>query len=168
MQPLKLWPVVAALVACAGQASEWTDTSAAAPSRAIFREVRIEEGTLRLGEPVERLSALGIVLADTLVRLHDAAFGGAQAILLHLGPGDTLRGMTYEYGRDTDFETRVADYVTTLGPPMTRSQRGQPDVDLTDVVVWEDSLTRFELQWVARRTGAESRSILRDRQRQTP
>lgn len=44
-----------------------------------------------------------------------------------LAPGDTVRGMTYDYGVDTAFDARVEDYVKILSPPTRRSIRGTKD-----------------------------------------
>ena len=138
------------------------DSSVAVGRKPIFRTVRLEHSEVILGQPLLDKASLGQLLGDTAVRLANARFGGAEAISIQLAPGDTVRGMTYDYGVDTAFDARVEDYIRILGAPTRRFTRGSHD-DLTDVVQWEDSLTSFELRWIPRGAGAIAQSVLLDR-----
>ena len=80
-----------------------------------------------------------------------------------LGAGDTVRGMTYDYGVDTAFDARAAGYVGALGPPTARWVLGSPGQARGMVVEWEDSLTRFELSWLRRNGAIVAQSELIDR-----
>ena len=132
--------------------------------KGIFRTVHLAgSDVVVLGQPLHDKQRLGKVLGDSVVRLDDARFGGATDIRILLAPGDTVRGMIYDYGPDSAFEARVADYVQLLGPPARRYSRGTRDVDLTDVVEWNDSVTHFELRWITRGSGAVAQSVLLDR-----
>ena len=165
MSILRAVPLVfASVLACAeARPVEDADTNAAELPKPIFRSVQFGQGEVTLGEPLRDKKRLGEVTSDTILRLADSVFGGAQAIWIHLGPGDTVRGMTYEYGVDTAFDARIASYIPLLGPPTRRTSRGTPDVDLTDVIEWQDSATHFELRWITRPGGAIAQSELRDR-----
>jgi hypothetical protein len=130
----------------------------------IFRTVHLEGVDVVLGQRLLDKAKVGEPVGDTAVRVPNARFAGAKAIQISLGPGDTVRGMTYDYGVDTAFDVRIQDYVQLLGPPTRRSARGTAGVDLTDIVEWEDSATHFELRWITTGQGAVAHSVLRDRQ----
>jgi hypothetical protein len=141
-------------------------------TRAIFREVKLPNRTVVLGAPFADKARYGTLVADTILRLHEASFAGAEAIYVHLGPGDTVRGMTYDYGREWDFEKRVTDYYPLLGPPTERVRlRGSPPSPLVldraplELVVWQDPRTRFELHLdtVLVPRARVSRAVLLDR-----
>lgn len=138
------------------------EASRAKPT-AIFRTVHFEDVDVTLGRPLRDKASLGAVLGDTAVQLAKGRFGGAEAIMVALASGDSVRGMTYDYGVDTTFEARVADYVNALGPPTVRWRLGRPDAPLGEVVEWDDSLTHFELRWSRRNGAAVAQSELLDR-----
>ena len=130
----------------------------------IFRTVHLEGVDVVLGQRLLDKTKVGEPVGDTAVRVPNARFADAKAILISLGPGDTVRGMTYDYGVDAAFDVRIQDYVQLLGPPTRRSAHGTAGVDLMDVVEWEDSSTNFELRWITQGQGAVAQSVLRDRQ----
>lgn len=150
--------------ACTGSADS-REGAEGAPEKpaAIFRTVHFEHADVTLGQPLGDKAALGAVLGDTAVRLAKGRFGGAQAITIALAPGDTVRGMTYDYGVDTTFEARVTDYVKSLGPPTQRWSLGSPGAPLGEVVEWDDSVTHFELRWLRQNGPAVTQSELLDR-----
>jgi hypothetical protein len=145
------------------------------PTKPIFREVRLPGRVVILGGPFGDKASYGTLVADTLLRLHEAAFAGAEDIYVHLGPGDTVRGMTYEYGRERDFEKRVADYYPLLGLPIERERVPLPTTSPTlldqlplERVVWQDNLTRFELHLDTVPGARRSRAVWLDRRPKGP
>src|SRR5687767_11727668 len=121
-----------AAIAC-GESSSARDTARVVGERApIFRSVDFGAFTVALGKPLQDKASLGQLVGDTAVLLADAKFGGAEAIIVHLSPGDTVRGMTYEYGVDPDFERRMTEYTDMLGPPTRQQSIGSPEAP-TDV-----------------------------------
>jgi hypothetical protein len=162
---LELLVVISLLDAACARAVR-VDTS----SRQIFREVKLPDRTVVLATPFGDRDRYGTLVADTLLRLHEASFAGAQAIYVHLGPGDTVRGMTYEYGRERDFEKRVTDYYPLLGPPLERKRVPPPEASAQmvdhiplELVVWQDKRTRFELHLDTVPGARHSRAVWLDR-----
>ena len=155
--------LVLAFAACEKPATDHRhDSAVVVAHRPIFRTVHLEHAEVTLGQPLRDKASLGQVLGDSVVRLANAKFGGAEAIWIQLTAGDTVRGMTYDYGVDTAFDSRVEEYTEILGPPTKRSTRGTRD-EPRDVVQWDDSLTHFELRWIPRGAGAVAQSVLLDR-----
>ena len=159
-------PVVCVLLTATCAPSARVDTA----SRRIFREVKLPDRTVVLDAPFGDKARYGTLVADTLLRLHEAAFASAQEIYVHLGPGDTVRGMTYDYGRERDFEKRVADYHPLLGQPLERIRlpHTAPSTLILDripleLVVWQDDRTRFELHLDTVPGGRRSRAVWLDR-----
>jgi hypothetical protein len=118
----------------------------------IYRYVKLMDGsTVRLGEPFDR-EDLATPLNDTTYRFNPGSFagGGTIAITAYTDTAGLLRTLEFSYDGSESFETKVRDYTRNLGPPNDSSAAPADGV----IVVWEDSLTRFELHAAS---GAQSR-----------
>ena len=98
-----------------------------------------------LGEVMRDKERLGRLVSDTVVALRPEVFGGAEAIKIHLGRGDTVRMMEFEYAPDTDFRATLREYTESLGKPLDMIESSQGTR-----AFWMDGVTRFELGWEVR------------------
>src|SRR5919106_3339860 len=110
---------------------------AAAGAQAIFRHVQVTGGRVVLGEVMRDKERLGRLVSDTVVALRPEVLGGAEAIKIHLGRGDTVRMMEFEYAPDTDFRATLREYTESLGKPLDIIESSQGTR-----AFWMDGVTR--------------------------
>ena len=114
------------------------------PSRSIFREVTFAPyDAIRLGETTSRNAPAGEPRGTDRIVL-PAGFGGTGSITLQFDRNNRVIAMHFAYPTAKDYPAFVANYLTSLGAPVSRasvdSARGQ-----RERIVWEDPNTRFEI-----------------------
>src|SRR5688572_33213013 len=155
----RTWIAFAAILSSAGcsGAHESGQDGAREP---IFRFVRTFTDTIRLGEalPVRIVVPKG----DSIVGVSPGTFGGAERIQVVVDESRLVRAVIFDYNRDADFDSMVAEYASSLGPPTrgTVQRRGEEPADVAD---WHDARTDFQLIRDPNRSAWTVRSVLRDR-----
>jgi hypothetical protein len=126
-------------------------TDANPSSTPIFRTVEVAEGVaITLGQPLSpQAMALMVQTGPERFRLKSGTYAGAKEIDVLLGVGAAVHQMNFSYGIDVKCSEMEARYRKELGPPTSQQ---------SEVTVWRDSATLFELLCLP----AGVRSLLRD------
>lgn len=129
--------LLAVLGACRPAAD---DSSAARP---IFRHFNTELSTIRLGQSWTAEEVPGAEPKDTVVALPSGSFENAQAVRVHRTADGVVSSIVFDYPETAGFQALEAEYRQLLGEPEERETPARAGA--AERVVWEDSLTRFEL-----------------------
>ena len=111
----------------------------------IYRYINLTDGsTVRLGERFDRTD-VAKAINDTTYHFRPGTFGGGGtvAITAYTDSLGVLRTLDFAYDGTESFRTKVHDYTASLGAPRDSSATPADGA----VVIWEDSLTRFELYY---------------------
>ncbi|MBA3445669.1 MAG: hypothetical protein H0T58_12570 [Gemmatimonadales bacterium] len=111
-------------------------------TRPIFRHFNTELSTIQLGQLWTAEEVAGAEPGDTVVALPAETFERAQAVRVHRTPAGVVSSIMFDYPQGTDFQAMQTEYRQLLGPP---EHEGRRDGNQPERMVWQDSLTRFEL-----------------------
>lgn len=112
-------------------------------ARPIFRHFNTEVSTLQLGQSWTAEEVPGAERDDTVVALPVGTFERAQAVRVHRTPGGVVSSIIFDYPQTADFSAMQSEYSSLLGPPREHDKPARDDAP--ERLVWQDSLTRFEL-----------------------
>ena len=128
---------------CAGHAER---TQQKAESGApIFREVSFSPfDPLVLGQLLPAHAPSMVELSSGQLAFAKHGFGDADSIYVDTDTARRVRALVFVYPRTKGFDERTADYQELLGSPV-RHLMGDSAGGRLEHVVWEDSLTTFEL-----------------------
>jgi hypothetical protein len=144
------------LVACA-PASDQPAT------RPIFRHFNTEVSSIRLGEHWTAEEVPGADSGDAVVALASGTFERAQAVRVHRGPTGVVSSIMFDYPQGADFNAMQQEYTKLFGAP-TEHERSDKS-EARERLVWQDSLTMFELVRDPRRSASTIYTRLTDRSR---
>lgn len=130
-------------------------------ARPIFRHVNTEMSTLQLGQSWTAEEVPGAEPGDTVVALPSGTFERAQAVRVHRTPAGVVSSIMFDYPQAADFQAMHTEYRQLLGPPKEHERPRKADA--RERLVWEDSLTRFELVRDPRRSTSTVYTRLSDR-----
>lgn len=150
-----LYLVLAALAACAPASDQ------PVARRPIFRHFNTEVSSIRLGEPWNAEEVPGAEPTDSVVALPSGTFERAQAVRVHRDPGGIVSSIMFDYPQEADFHAMQEEYTRLFGEPATREQ--SKNAEARERVVWQDSLTVFELVRDPRRSVSTIYTRLTDR-----
>jgi hypothetical protein len=148
--------LLVALAACAPS----SDQPAARP---IFRHFNTEVSSIRLGEHWTAEEVPGADRGDTVVALPSGTFERAQAVRVHRSPTGVVSSIMFDYPQDADFNAMQQEYTRLFGAPTEHERSAKPEV--RERLVWQDSLTLFELVRDPRRSVSSIYTRLIDRSR---
>ena len=137
MRTAKLCLLLTAVGACA-PASDKPGTT-----RPIFRHFNTELSSIRLGEPWTAEEVSGAEVNDTVVALPSGTFERAQAVRVHRSPTGVVSSIMFDYPQEADFHTMQEEYTKLFGQP-AQHERSR-NAEARERLVWQDSLTVFEL-----------------------
>ena len=149
--------LLAGLVACA-PASDRPGTT-----RPIFRHFNTEVSSIRLGEHWTAEEVPGADAGDTVVALPSGTFERAQAVRVHRTPAGVVSSIMFDYPQGADFQAMQQEYTRLFGPPATHDR--SPKAEERERVVWQDSVTLFELVRDPSRSASTIYTRLTDRTR---
>jgi hypothetical protein len=120
-----------------------TVTAQAAPPRAaIFRYVKLVDGTIALGKPLGWAARYATSPRDSVIDIPRDGFGGADAIRVTRSAQGVVRRIAFLYTAQRDFDELLAEYRTSLGAPAdslaVRRPHGQ-----RKTWTWRDQQTEF-------------------------
>ncbi len=136
------------------------DTDQPNATRPIFRHFNTELSTIQLGRPWTAEEVAGAEPGDTVVALPPETFERAQAVRVHRTPAGVVSSIMFDYPQGTDFQAMQTEYRQLLGPPEHEERQ---DGGGSERLVWEDSLTRFELIRDHKRSASTIYTRLSDR-----
>jgi len=129
------------LVTCIAGCLPAVDKPGAA--RPIFRHYNTELSTIRLGELWTAEEVAGAEAGDTVVGLSLNPAERAQAVRVHRTPAGVVSSIMFDYPQATDFGAMQKEYTDLLGSPAKHDRPRGPDA--AERIVWQDSVTSFEL-----------------------
>jgi hypothetical protein len=129
--------LLAALTACAPASDQ------PAAKRPISRHFNSEVSSIRLGEPWTAEEVPGAELTDTVVALPSGTFERAQAVRVHRSPTGVVSSIMFDYPQNADFHVMQEEYTRLFGQPAEHER--SKNAEARERVVWQDSLTVFEL-----------------------
>ena len=149
--------MLAALAACAPACDQ------TAATRPIFRHFNTEVSSIRLGEHWTAEEVPGADRGDTVVALPSGTFERAQAVRVHRSPTGVVSSIMFDYPQEADFTAMQQEYTRLFGAP-TEHERSD-NSEARERLVWQDSLTLFELVRDPRRSVSTIYTRLTDRSR---
>ena len=155
MKRANLYLLLGALAACA-PASDQADTA-----RPIFRHFNTEVSSIRLGEPWTAEEVAGVETNDTVVALPSGTFERAQAVRVHRSTTGVVTSIMFDYPQNADFQAMRQEYTRLFGPPAEHERSDRKEA--RERLVWQDSLTLFELVRDPRRSASTIYTRLIDR-----
>jgi hypothetical protein len=155
MKRASLYLLLAALAACAPASDQPVAT------RPILRHFNTEVSSIRLGEPWTAEEVPGAEPGDTVVALPSGTFERAQAVRVHRTPAGVVSSIMFDYPQLADFQAMQQEYTRLYGPPSTHEQPAKPEA--RERLIWQDSLTLFELVRDPRRSVSTIYARLIDR-----
>jgi hypothetical protein len=111
--------------------------------RPIFRHFNTEVSTIQLGQSWTAEEVPGAEPGDTVVALPAGTFERAQSVRVHRTPAGVVSSIMFDYPETADFQAMRSEYSRLLGQP--RQHVKPADAEAAERLVWQDSLTRFEL-----------------------
>ena len=114
-----------------------------ATPRPIFRHFNTEVSNIQLGQTWTAEEVPGADPGDTVVALTPGTFERAQSVRVHRTPAGVVSSIMFDYPQTADFQAMQSEYGRLFGPPR-QHQKPVNDEEL-ERLVWQDSLTRFEL-----------------------
>ena len=132
-------------------------------TRPIFRHFNTEVSSIRLGEHWTAEEVPGADRGDTVVALPSGTFERAQAVRVHRSPTGVVSSIMFDYPQDADFNAMQQEYTRLFGAPTEHERSAKPEV--RERLVWQDSLTLFELVRDPRRSVSSIYTRLIDRSR---
>src|SRR5215203_812061 len=111
--------------------------------RPIFRHYNNELSTIRLGEPWTAEEVPGSEPGDTVVGLPSSPADKTQAIRVHRTTAGVVSSIMFDYPQAADFDAMQKEYTDLFGPPVRHDRPSRADG--AERIVWQDSLTTFEL-----------------------
>src|SRR5215218_4986934 len=111
--------------------------------RPIFRHYNNELSTIRLGEPWTAEEVPGSEPGDTVVGLPSSPADKAQAIRVHRTAAGVVTSIMFDYPQAADFDAMQKEYTDLFGPPVRHDRPSR--AHRAERIVWQDSLTTFEL-----------------------
>lgn len=129
--------LLGALAACAPASDQ------AATKRPIFRHFNTEVSSIRLGEPWTAEEVPGAEPTDTVVALPSGTFERAQSVRVHRTSAGVVSSIMFDYPQTADFRAMQEEYTRLFGPPARHEQSKNPEA--RERLIWQDSLTIFEL-----------------------
>lgn len=169
-------PVLIALlvVACAvdsgtKDSAEASRVSTASPfpgPPSIPRSVRVNTGTIALGDPLAPAVATRRD-GDTISVLGAGAIAGAERVYVHLTSAGIVKAVIIDYSHAANFYSILDEHAVTLGAPerSTPTRRGE---EPAEVAVWRDAQTELRLVRDPNRSAWTVRSELVDRTTGSP
>ncbi len=157
MRSRSLCLLFASLTACA-QGSERPATT-----RPILRHFNTEVSSIRLGEQWSAEEVPGAEPSDTVVALPSGTFERAQAVRVHRTSTGVVSSIMFDYPQAADFQTMQQEYTGLYGPPIKHERSAKPEA--RERLVWQDSLTLFELVRDPKRSVSTIYARLIDRSR---
>ena len=154
MNPSALVLLLLATVAC----SPASDRPAA--PRPIFRHFNTEVSNIQLGQSWTAEEVPGAEPGDTVVALVPGTFERAQSVRVHRTPAGVVSSIMFDYPQTADFQAMQSEYSRLFGPPF-QHQKAASDEE-PERLVWQDSLTRFELVRDPKRSAATVYTRLSD------
>lgn len=115
----------------------------AAEHRPIFRHYNNELSTIQLGEPWTAEEVPGSEPGDTVVGLPSSPADKAQAIRVHRTAAGVVTSIMFDYPQAADFGAMEKEYTDLFGPPLRHDRPSRAEG--AERIVWQDSLTTFEL-----------------------
>ena len=157
MRIRSLYLLVAVLAACA-PGSDRPGTA-----RPILRHFNTEVSSIRLGEHWTAEEVPGVEPGDTVVALPPGTFERAQAVRVHRTPTGVVSSIMFDYPQQADFQAMQQEYTRLYGPPRKHERSDKPEA--RERLVWQDSLTLFEVVRDPRRSVSTIYARLTDRSR---
>jgi hypothetical protein len=111
--------------------------------RPIFRQFNTEMTSITLGQSWTAEEVPGAEADDTVVALPAGTFERAQAVRVHRTPEGVVSSIMFDYPQMTDFQAMQTEYTRLFGAPRMHERSGQADAP--ERLVWQDSVTLFEL-----------------------
>ena len=111
--------------------------------RPIFRHYNNELSTIRLGEPWTAEEVPGSEPGDTVIGLRSSPADKAQAIRVHRTAAGVVSSIMFDYPQSADYGAMQKEYTDLFGPPLRHDRPSRADG--AERIVWQDSLTTFEL-----------------------
>ena len=149
--------VFAAVAACA-PGSERPSTT-----QPISRHLNTEVSSIRLGEQWSAEEVPGAEPSDTVVALPSGTFERAQAVRVHRTSTGVVSSIMFDYPQAANFQAMQREYTGLYGPPVKHERSANPEA--RERLVWQDSLTLFELVRDPRRSVSTIYARLIDRSR---
>jgi hypothetical protein len=134
-----------------------------ATTRPIFRHYNTELSSIRLGERWTAEEVPGVETGDTVVALPTGTFEKAQAVRVHRTPTGVVSSIMFDYPQQADYQQMQQEYTKLFGSPAEHERSDNPEA--RERVVWQDSLTLFELVRDPRRSVSTIYARLIDRSR---
>ena len=150
--------ILVLLLLASGACSPASDRSAT--PRPIFRHFNTEVSNIQLGESWTAEEVPGADPGDTVVALAPGTFERAQSVRVHRTPAGVVSSIMFDYPQTADFQAMQSEYSQLFGPPR-QHQKPTNDEEL-ERLVWQDSLTRFELVRDPKRSAATVYTRLSD------
>ena len=150
-----LLAALAALAACAPAGDQ------AGTTRPIFRHFNTEVSSIRLGEHWTAEEVPGAEPSDTVVALPSGTFERAQAVRVHRTPSGVVSSIMFDYPQQADYQAMQQEYTRLFGPPSKHERSDKAEA--RERLVWQDSLTLFELVREPRRSVSTIYARLVDR-----
>ncbi len=119
------------------------DADQPATPRPIFRHFNTEVSNIQLGQSWTAEEVPGADLSDTVVALTPGTFERAQSVRVHRTPAGVVSSIMFDYPQTADFQAMQSEYSQLFGPP--RQHQKPVNDEALERLVWQDSLTRFEL-----------------------
>jgi hypothetical protein len=142
--------VLVLLLLASGACSPAADQTAT--PRPIFRHFNTEVSNIQLGQSWTAEEVPGADPGDTVVALAPGTFERAQSVRVHRTPAGLVSSIMFDYPDTANFQAMQSEYSRLLGPPR-QHQKPANDKEL-ERLVWQDSLTRFELVRDPKRSAA--------------
>ena len=98
--------------------------------------------TIRLGEPLTRLSRYARPIGDTAITVPAREFGGADEIEVYRAPDGPVHRVVFLYSQQRDVAALLADYRESLGAPADSAERNSTRGHLR-LWTWRDARTEF-------------------------
>lgn len=130
-------------------------------ARPIFRHYNTELSAVRLGESWTAEEVAGAEPGDTVVALPSGTSDRAQAVRVHRTPEGIVSSIMFDYPQSADFQAMQTEYSRLFGSPTEHVKPRKPDGP--ERLVWQDSVTRFELVRDPRRSASTVYTRLSDR-----
>ena len=157
MKSANAYLLLAAVAGCA-PASDHTGAS-----RPIFRHFNTEVSSIKLGEHWTAEEVPGADSGDTVVALPAGTFERAQAVRVHRTSTGVVSSIMFDYPQEADFQAMQEEYTRLFGPPARHEKSRKTEA--RERVVWQDSLTLFELVRDPTRSASTIYTRLTDRSR---
>jgi hypothetical protein len=141
--------VLVMLLLASGGCSPASDRTAT--PRPIFRHFNTEVSNIQLGHSWTAEEVPGADPGDTVV---------AQSVRVHRTPGGVVSSIMFDYPQTADFQAMQSEYTQLFGPPHQHQKPANDEA--LERLVWQDSLTRFELVRDPKRSAATVYTRLSD------